>query len=255
MWLPPLQAAGQPQVPVVVPVEPDVLWLPPLQTGQPQGLPLHVHVHVHEKTHDQIMNKEIHHRRSIRLKGYDYSQNGAYFITICAQDRACLFGEIVNGEMQYNDAGKMVQSLWQNIPENYDGVQIDEFIIMPNHLHGIIVLNVGAGLVPALIDNLPTPVDNFSNNGSTTRVDPTGGGRFSRTVGDVVGGFKSRATVEYIRGVKNHQWSSFRARLWQRNYYEHIIRNETTLYDIRDYIINNPKKWALDRENPAFHIS
>ena len=196
------------------------------------------------------MDKEIHHRRSIRLKGYDYSQNGAYFITICAQDRACLFGEIVNGEMQYNDAGKMVQSLWQNIPENYQGVQIDEFIIMPNHLHGIIVFDVGAGLVPVPIDNLPILIDNsstifnnFSNNWSTTRVDPTGGGRFSRTVGDVVGGFKSRATVEYIRGVKNHQWAAFRARLWQRNYYEHIIRNEHTLYDIRDYIINNPIRW------------
>ena len=86
-----------------------------------------------------------HHRRSIRLKGYDYSQAGAYFITLCAQDRECLFGEVVDGEMRLNDAGRMIESVWNEIPLFYPGVDIDEFAVMPNHVHGIVIL---AGATP-----------------------------------------------------------------------------------------------------------
>ncbi|MFP4040814.1 MAG: hypothetical protein ACLFS7_09760, partial [Desulfosudaceae bacterium] len=88
-------------------------------------------------------NSKIHHRRSIRLQGYDYSQAGAYFVTICTQNRECLFGDIADGEMRLNDAGQMVQTVWDEIPAHYPGIDIDAFIIMPNHIHGIIVL-VGA---------------------------------------------------------------------------------------------------------------
>jgi hypothetical protein len=87
---------------------------------------------------------ERHHRRTIRLKGYDYSQPGAYFVTICIQDRAYLFGEIVDGEMRLNDAGRMVHGVWHDMPHHYRGVDIDAFVVMPNHIHGIIIL-VGAG--------------------------------------------------------------------------------------------------------------
>ena len=91
-------------------------------------------------------NPQIHHRRSIRLKDYDYSQSGAYFITICTQKRECLFGEIVDGEMRLNDAGQMVQTTWDELPKHYTGIEIDEFVVMPNHFHGIILIHdVGAG--------------------------------------------------------------------------------------------------------------
>jgi putative transposase len=172
-----------------------------------------------------------HHRRSIRLKGYDYSQAGAYFITLCTQDRACLFGKVVNGEMRLNDAGRMVLAEWHRLPERFPQVVLDAFVVMPNHVHGILVIT-----------------DPASTVGATTRVAPT---RVAPTVGNIIGAFKSRVTVEYIRGVKTSGWPPFRGRLWQRNYYEHIIRNERALNAIRRYILENPLRWHLDRENPA----
>ena len=194
-----------------------------------------------------------HHRRSIRLKGYDYSQAGAYFITLCTQDRACLFGKVVNGEMRLNDAGRMVLAEWNRLPERFPHLVLDAFVVMPNHVHGIVVITnpatddtattaptiVGTGLVPV------------PDDGATTRVAPTVGDIVAPTVGDIVGAFKSRVTVEYIRGVKTSGWPPFRGRLWQRNYYEHIIRNERALNAIRQYIIENPRRWQMDRENEA----
>jgi len=182
---------------------------------------------------------ERHHRRSIRLKGYDYTQPSAYFVTICTQDRTCLFGEVADGKMRMNEAGLMVQSVWDQLPAFYPGVGTDAFIVMPNHVHGIVVTEptpVGAGLVPA--HNGITP-----ENRATTRV--------ALTVGDVVGAFKSRVTVAYTRGVKKSGWPPFPGRFWQRNYYEHIIRNDESLNRIRQYILDNPARWAFDRENPA----
>jgi putative transposase len=173
------------------------------------------------------------HRRSIRLKGYDYSQPGAYFITICTQDRACLFGEVVDGEMRLNDAGQMVQDVWDELPAFYPGVQTDAFIVMPNHIHGIIIL-VGAGS-HACLDEIGQPQG----------VAPT---RLS--LPDVVHRFKTMTTKRYIDGVKKFGWTPFRRRLWQRNYYEHIIRNDHALQRIREYIWTNPLRWHLDRENP-----
>jgi len=173
------------------------------------------------------------HRRSIRLKGYDYSQPGAYFIAICTQDRACLFGEVVDGEMRLNDAGQMVQDVWDELPAFYPGVQTDAFIVMPNHIHGIIIL-VGAGS-RACPDEIGQPQG----------VAPT---RLS--LPDVVHRFKTMTTKRYIDGVKKFGWTPFRRRLWQRNYYEHIIRNDHALQRIREYIWTNPLRWHLDRENP-----
>ena len=182
-----------------------------------------------------------HHRRSIRLKGYDYSQAGAYFITLCTQDRACLFGKVVNGEMRLNDAGRMVLAEWNRLPERFPQVVLDAFVVMPNHVHGILVITDPA---PTAGATLGATVG--ATVGATLVVAPT-----APTVGNIIGAFKSRVTVEYIRGVKTSGWPPFRGRLWQRNYYEHIIRNERALNAIRRYILENPLRWHLDRENLA----
>jgi putative transposase len=98
-------------------------------------------------------NPEIHHRRSIRLRDYDYSQAGAYFVTVCAWKKECLFGEIKNGGMFLNEYGEIVMRCWDDLTNHYQYTQLDEFVIMRNHVHGIIVINVGAGLKPALVDS------------------------------------------------------------------------------------------------------
>jgi REP element-mobilizing transposase RayT len=199
---------------------------------------------------------ERHHRRSIRLKGYDYRQAGAYFVTICTQDRAFLFGQVVHDEMQLNDAGKMVYDIWNDLPAFYPGVQTDAFIVMPNHIHGIIIL-VGAdprvcpaqpsiGVGPrAYPDSGPRACPGQPQEmGQPQGVAPTLG------LPDVVHRFKTMTTKRYADAVKRLGWEPFRGRLWQRNYYEHIIRNEESLNRIREYILTNPMRWALDRENP-----
>jgi REP element-mobilizing transposase RayT len=180
-------------------------------------------------------------RRSLRLKGYDYTCAGAYFVTICAQDQACLFGNIVDGAMCLNNAGHMLARLWNDIPARFVDVEIDTFVVMPNHVHGIIVL--------------PDAADRAATRRAATRVAPTEGNVGATLVvvpalSDVVAAFKSLTTVHYIRGVKTRAWPAFRRQLWQRNYYEHVVRDEKELDRIRRYIDENPARWALDDENP-----
>lgn len=158
-------------------------------------------------------NPAIHHRRSIRLKGYDYSSPGYYFATFCTQYRYYLFGKIIGGQMQLNDAGKMVEYQWVMLPERFDNIRIDQYMVMPNHFHAILQIVAPKGDV----------------------------------LGDILGAFTSIVTVEYIRGVKENNWQPFPKKLWQRNYWEHIIRNEEELLRIRNYIKNNPLKWEIDR--------
>ena len=145
--------------------------------GHPQGVPLRM-------DNDMIYNPDIHHRRSIRLDGYDYSHAGAYFISIAAQGRLCLFGSVVDGELRLNDAGKMVRRVWDGMPDRFPFIDLDEFVVMPNHVHGVIFIRQ------------PAP---------TTRA-PTRG---APTLGDVVGAFKSVTTVEYCRGVRGLGWQRF----------------------------------------------
>lgn len=182
---------------------------------------------------------ERHHRRSIRLKGFDYTQPGAYFVTICTQDRACLFGEVVDGEMRLNEAGRMIQSVWREIPAFYADVDTDEFVVMPNHIHGIIVL---VGTTPR--GRPDADVNGRPDDGQARGPAPT------LSLPDVVHRFKTLTTKRYADGVKQSGWRPFIGRVWQRNYYEHIIRNEQSLNTIRQYIHDNPLRWVSDWENP-----
>ncbi len=209
-------------------------------------------------------NPNIHHRRSIRLKGYDYSQEGLYFVTICVQNRKYLFGHIVNKKMILNDAGQMVQSEWVKLPQRFQNIQLHEYIVMPNHFHAILEI-VGAtlvvasdmgqpqGIAPTISPSTDAPTDaptipRTDASGITPTISPpTDVPTDAPTVGDMIGAFKSITTVEYIRGVKSKNWQPFDRRLWQRNYWEHIIRNEKSYKNISQYIINNPIKWDDDK--------
>ncbi|MDP2103666.1 MAG: transposase [Candidatus Gracilibacteria bacterium] len=210
-------------------------------------------------------NPHIHNRQTIRLRGYDYSQDGAYFVTICVQNRERLFGEVVDGVMGLNDAGRMIQSIWDELGERFHNIRLDECVVMPNHFHGIIFINsnVGAPLVGALMNNAddnrvgtrPTPTNDVMNDGidsmdgAGTRPAPSVRVPRVGTLGEIVGAFKSITTFEYTNGVKNDNWPPFGGKLWQRNYYEHIIRDETSLEKIRTYIIDNPHNWETDDLN------
>jgi putative transposase len=158
-------------------------------------------------------------RKILRLKEYDYSKAGAYFVTICTQDRENLLGEISQGQMAVNNGGQAVQKIWQDLPLRFPEIKTDAFVIMPNHVHGIIM--VGAQFIAPL-------------KGSIKR---------APTLGEIVRVFKAIST----RRIRANYHCSFR---WQRNYYEHIICDEISLNRIREYIHTNHTRWELDRENP-----
>jgi REP element-mobilizing transposase RayT len=227
-----------------------------------------------------------HNRRSIRLKEYDYAQAGAYFVTICTQNRESLFGEIVGDEMHLNDAGEMIVLWYEELENKFPDIQCDAFVCMPNHIH-FIVINTGVRADQRVCPNTET------NNTTDVRADSVGadlrvcpgirpnnpgdgarlGGHAGPPLPDVHSGdgaysgghagpprpgtslscvvqwFKTMTTNAYIHGVKQCQWPSFPGKLWQRNYYEHVIRNEPSCNRIREYIINNPMRWHVDREN------
>jgi len=201
-----------------------------------------------------MYDSEIHHRRSIRVKGYDYAQDGAYFVTVCAQDRRCLFGDVVSEKMKLNEAGRMVCDHWVNLNNRFPNIEIDEFIVMPNHFHGILI--VGAGLVSARSEfsimanrvggNSMADADLRMRNANTradTRPAPTG---VNAGLGEIICAFKSLTTNDYIRNVKCGKFPKFEKSIWQRNYWEHIIRDDDDLNRVREYIINNPLNWELD---------
>ncbi|MGA3309859.1 MAG: transposase [Xanthobacteraceae bacterium] len=179
-----------------------------------------------------------HRRRSLRLKGYDYAQAGAYFITICTQGRACLFGDVVDGSMCWNAAGQLAATTWNDTSVRFPGIELDAFVVMPNHLHGIIVLPDRTIVRPDGHHRVGAPLVGAHD------------ARAAPTVGDIVRTFKSLFTVAYIQGVKENRRPGFDRRLWQRNYYEHIIRDEPELARVRRYIDENPLRWAFDHENP-----
>jgi len=237
-------------------------------------------------------NPNIHHRRSIRLKGYDYSQAGLYFITICCQDRACLFGKITDGKMILNEMGIIAQREWLKTTEIRPNVELGEFVIMPNHMHGIIRLlgrgelhspysEMGVFNTPQPPDNemgvfnTPQPPDNELGVFNTPQRPNNEMGVFntpqppnnemgvfntpqrsdnnyimgecnsppqgpSNNIGAIVRGYKSSVT-------KQLNLLNIGRAVWQRNYHEHIIRNESSYQTISNYIINNPVKWNDDK--------
>ncbi len=160
-------------------------------------------------------DSKIHHRKSIRLQGYDYSQAGLYFVTICTQNRLHLFGEITDGAMVLNDAGYAAKKYWNAIPAHYPHIRLHEFTIMPNHVHGI----VGAENFPPLQNSVP--------------------------LGNIVRGYKIGVT-KWFQQNKQHPVGTS---VWQRNYWEHIIRDENEYNRIAQYILNNPEKWTMDKLN------
>jgi len=172
-------------------------------------------------------NPDIHHRRSIRLQGYDYSAAGIYFVTICTRDKLCLFGDVVGDEMVLNDAGSIVERCWRDIPVHFSDAVLNEFIVMPNHVHGIVVLNA-TNLLPNVGANHSVRANDYS---PLPRNHPKG---TSRTIGSIIRGFKIGVT-------KRIGYS-----LWQRNYYERIIRDDEERSRVVEYIINNPRKWKED---------
>jgi REP element-mobilizing transposase RayT len=175
------------------------------------------------------VNGQARRRGPVRLKEYDYSQPGAYFVTICVNGHRCMFGEVTEDEMRLNDSAQIVCKCWNDLPRHYPHVQTDAFVVMPNHVHGIIMLietNVGAGLRPA----------------------PTGSGMGIERHGlsEIVRAFKSFSA----RRINELQRTPG-TRVWQRGYYERVVRNDEELNRIRRYIADNPARWSDDKYHPS----
>lgn len=187
-----------------------------------------------------------HYRRSIRLKGYDYSSEGAYYVTIVVQGRECLFGEITDGEMVLNAYGEIVQKWWNEIPIHFPNVDLGVFVIMPNHVHGIIFITTERR------GEVISPRDNPNNNTQAANIDETNnlGGETPPLrrpkLGQIVAYFKYQSTKEMNRIETDKAITKF----WQRNYYEHIIRDEKDLQNKTVYIEANPSLWDEDNDNP-----
>ena len=194
-----------------------------------------------------------HHRRSIRLKGYDYARAGAYFVTLVTHGRECILGEIVDGEMRVNLLGEIAAYYWQELPRHFARVTLDAFVVMPNHTHGIILIGMndgdvrgaGRGGIPRKDEASAVQVAGMSRRSSADASPLPPRGTQTGSVGAIVQNFKSVTTrkINQRRGAPG-------APVWQRNYYEHIIRDEASLNRIRRYIAENPLRWALDDNNP-----
>lgn len=165
-------------------------------------------------------------RKSPRLQHFDYSLSRAYAVTICVQNRLCLLGRVREDKMDLNDAGAMVERWWFELEHKFPDVGVDAHVVMPNHFHGIVVTgNAIPGGDPA-VECHPPSLD------------------------AILDWFKTMTTNAYIRAVKEHQWMRFDKHLWQRSYYDHIIRDEFDLHACRMYIANNAAQWSSDHENP-----
>lgn len=179
-------------------------------------------------------NPKKHHRRSIRLSGYDYTQPGDYYITICTYKRQCWFGDVVNERVEYNHLGYIAYSFWKALPQRFSHIELDAFIVMPNHLHGILIIG---DLLNHIQPNNTSKKEQFGK--------PVVG-----SIPTVIRSFKSAVTkrINLMRRIPEPP-------VWQSNYYESIIRIETGLDKVRQYIINNPRQWEIDQENPKYHTS
>ncbi|MEX1002931.1 MAG: transposase [Crocinitomicaceae bacterium] len=189
-------------------------------------------------------NPTIHNRQSLRLKGYDYGAEGLYFLTICTQDRLHLFGDIKNNEMQLNSSGEIAKKCWLDIPMHFPHAHLHEFVIMPNHIHGIVEITENVGIVGSKKfsalqyqpDISSQPYQPEKHGFSPAFKSP------SKTIGSIVRGFKIGVTKWMRQNTTIHT-------IWQSNYYDHIIRNQSDYYRIAEYIIKNPQKWQTDKFN------
>ncbi len=161
-----------------------------------------------------------HHRQSIRLKNYDYSASGAYFVTICVHERECALGNVIDGEVRLNENGEIVAVCWDDLIDHYPHIELDAFVVMPNHVHGVIV------------------IDDDRRGEATSPL-------IRLTLGQMIAYFKYQSTKRI-----NAQRNDAGTRFWQRNYYEHVIRNDRELNAIREYILHNPLRWDADLDNP-----
>jgi len=187
-----------------------------------------------------------HHRRSIRLQGYDYSQTGAYYVTIVAWHRECLFGEVVNKEMRLNKVGKIVEWEWLELSKRFSYIELDAYMVMPNHFHGILFFHENVGATRhgrSMSQPKEKPLQTMISEGIDGS--PLPRGPQPASLGAILAQFKSRATKRIWKTPEFKETP-----IWQRNYYEHIIRNENDLQNKTDYINANPLLWDEDDENP-----
>jgi len=179
--------------------------------------------------------KDRYRAASTRLKDFDYTSAGYYFVTVCTRDRECLFGDVHDGIMDFSSVGKIVRTFWSEIPVHVPGVELDEFVVMPNHIHGIVMIREKSCRNVAC--NVST--DNVSTiTSELAKISPKPG-----SLGVIIRSFKS-AVTNWCRKY-NHDFA------WQPRFYDEIIRNEQMLEKVREYIRNNPMQWELDKENPA----
>jgi len=188
-----------------------------------------------------------HHRRSIRLPNYDYAQPGAYYVTMVAWHRESLFGEVLNGEMKVNKVGEIVEWEWKELPKRLRYVELGAYVVMPNHFHGILIFHEPVGATRLGVSRARSSKVS-SHSLSTDRIvgSPLPHGPHPKSLGAVIAQFKSRVTkrlwkLPSLKGIA----------IWQRNYYEHVIRNEKDLQNKTDYIEANPMLWDQDDENPV----
>ena len=181
----------------------------------------------------QELFKDKYRVKSIRLKDFNYASNGAYYVTICTKDRKHYFGEIVNGEMKLSGIGVITKQCWSEIPQHFNNVRLDEFVIMPNHVHGIIIIDTNNNDITNhcrrdVACNVSTIMYNISPK--------------SKSLSTTIRSFKSAVSNRCNKNGYHHF-------TWQPRFYEHVVRNEKELYFIRNYIKNNPWQWEFDNEN------
>jgi len=176
--------------------------------------------------------RPIQQRKAMRLKGYDYNQAGAYFVTICCQNRECLFGKIIDGQLILNDYGVIVEQVWNNLADHFYGiVEIDQAVVMPNHFHGIVVINR---------NEASSSIAQHSAEGKPAFF------QCKTQLGKTIAYFKYQTTK-----LINQRRNTAGTKIWQRNYYDHIIRNEASLKIIQQYVLDNPVRWKNDQLHPS----
>ena len=199
------------------------------------------------------MQNQNKNRKLNRLRGYDYTQDGWYFITICAKNREHFFGKIINGKMYLSAIGKTTKKCWQEIPMHFLDTKLDAFIIMPNHIHGIIVIknNIVVGnknFCSKTAENETVGNKIVGNKNFCSLQQRSWQTKWARSLSSIVRGFKIGVT-KWCRENNINNDDYYMQFSWQKSFYDHIIRNEKSLFKIREYIINNPLKWEFDQNN------